>query len=72
MSNDAKAAEYAEKMVDLEKETFIKITQISTTYGVEPLQAIILFADQLITTAKNVFEEMKKEHEKKKKGATNE
>ena len=59
MLNDTDARKFAVEMVELEKETLLKITEISEKYGVGTIETIIEFANHLVDTAKRILEDFK-------------
>lgn len=76
MLNDTDARKFAVEMVELQKETLLKITEISGKYGVGTIETIIAFANSLIDTAKRILEDFKNKTNKpsieEMKGAKNE
>lgn len=64
MLNDTDARKFAVEMVELEKETLLKITAISEKYGVGTIETIIAFANSIIDTAKRILEDFKNKSDK--------
>ena len=64
MLNDTDARKFAVEMVELEKETLLKITEISGKYGVGTIETIIAFANSMIDTAKRILEDFKNKSNK--------
>ena len=68
MLNDTDARKFAVEMVELEKETLLKITEISEKYGVGTIETIIEFANHLVDTAKRILEDFKKKQKENEGG----
>ena len=68
MLNDTDARKFAVEMVELEKETLLKITEISEKYGVGTIETIIEFANHLVDTAKRILEDFKNKQKENEGG----